>query len=486
VITQPSTLGAAWPAGRLRSPATLAISSRWYVWLIVGLALVVRLAALWAVAGIEPQIVDEQHYRQLATSLAQGDGFAWAPSNPTSLRPPLYPTLIAGIWRLTGSESLQAVRSVQVVLAVASIWLLYLLGARLFDRGTAASAALALALYPSLIFSGVLLLTEVLFITIVLGALYLTVVLLERPSWWLALASGAAFGLGALTRSVLWPFSIVVVIFLALALPVPARTRLKYCSLLLAGFALVVAPWSIRNTMLQRTFTVVDTMGGLNLLMGNYEYTPEDRMWDGISLTGAQSWDAPLLLVPRPEGGWTEGTKEHWAQRRAVQFMLAHPIVTARRSVLKLADLWGLERDWIAGVEKGYYQPPVWFAVLSGAAVLIAYPAVLLAAIAGVFLAPPVFRRAHWLLILLILFVSAIHSITFGHARYHLPLMPVLMLYAAAALRHGGAIVRTLSLRAAAAPAMAMILAALVWGHEVFVRDADHIAALMRTLKGGA
>ncbi len=379
-----STLDSAWPADQVPSTATAAISGRWCLPLIIGVALVVRLAALWASAGMELQIVDEQHYHQLATSLARGDGFAWGPSRPTSLRPPLYPALIAGIWRVTGSDSLQAVRGVQVVLALTSIWLLYLLGARLFDRVTAATAALAFALYPSLIFSGVLLLTEVLFVTLLLAALYLTVVLLERPSWGVALGSGVAFGLGALTRSVLWPFVLVLVIFVAFALRLPIRARAKCCVLLFAGFAWVVAPWSVRNTRLQGTFTVVDTMGGLNLLMGNYEHTPEDRMWDGC-LDGRAELGRTAGTRSRPQNGWTEGTKEHWAQSRAVQFMIAHPLVTARRSVLKFADFWGLERDWIAGVTKGLLPAAAWFAVLSGAAVLIAFPAILLAAIAGLF-----------------------------------------------------------------------------------------------------
>jgi hypothetical protein len=33
---------------------------------------------------------------------------------------------------------------------------------------------------------------------------------------------------------------------------------------------------------------------------------------------------------------------------------------------------------------------------------------------------------AHWLILLIILFVTAIHSIVFGHSRYHLPLVPFL------------------------------------------------------------
>ena len=116
---------------------------------------------------------------------------------------------------------------------------------------------------------------------------------------------------------------------------------------------------------------------------------------------------------------------------------------------------------------------------------MIAYPAILLAALAGLFLAPPAFRRAHWLFVVLILFVVAIHSVTFGHARSTLPLIPILILYAAAAVRHGAALFRTLSVQAIVAPGVVMGIAALIWGREFFVRDADRIAALFRVLRGG-
>jgi 4-amino-4-deoxy-L-arabinose transferase-like glycosyltransferase len=486
MVSPLSTLGSAWPADRGPGTAAAAIPGRWWLPLIIGVALVVRLAALWASAGMELQIVDEQHYHQFATSLAHGDGFAWGPSQPTSIRPPLYPMVVAAIWRVTGTDSIEAVRGVQVALGVLSVWLLYLLGVRLFDRGTATLAALALAVYPSLLFSGVLLLTEVFFIVLVLTALIACAALLRRPTWWAALATGAAFGLAALTRSVLWPFPFVLAGFLGLTLRVAVRDRLKICGLLLLGYALVVAPWSVRNTRLQGTFTAIDTMGGLNLLMGNYEHTPEDRMWDAVSITGAQSWDAPLRRLPPPAGGWTEGTKDRWAQRRAFEFMAMHPLVTARRSLLKFGDLWGLEREWLAGVQQGLYGTPAWFAVVSGAAVLAGYPAILILALAGLFLATPTERPVHALLVLVILFVCAIHSITFGHSRYHLPLMPILMLYAAAALRQRSGILERLRTRAVIAPAFAVSVAVLIWSREVLVRDSEHIASLIRVLRYGA
>jgi 4-amino-4-deoxy-L-arabinose transferase-like glycosyltransferase len=481
IVFSPSfTFGAAATARRdARSGAAAPMSSRFLTVVFVA-ALAVRLVLVYASGGIGPRIVDEQHYHRLATSITRGDGFAWGPSQPTSIRPPLYPLFVAVIWKAVGTDSMQAVRVAQALLGTLSVWLLYLITARLFDRGTARIAALALAFYPSLLFSGVLLLTEVFFTTVLLAAMYGCLVLLEQRSRWAAVASGIAFGAAALTRSVMWPFPFVLVILLGLILGGAVRDRAKLCGLVLIGYVLVVAPWSIRNTLLQRTFTVVDTMGGLNLLTGNYEYTPEDRMWDGVSITGIRSWDEPLRYAPVPAGGWTEGAKDHWAQRRAVTFMLAHPVVTARRSLLKFADMWGLEREWVAGLQQRLYQPPTWFAIASSAAVLVAFPTVVLFAIAGLLLAPPADQRAHALLALLILFVCGIHSITFGHSRYHLPLMPVLMIYAAAAVRRRQELLGQLRRRVAIAPVFAMAVAIGIWGHEIFLRDFDRIAMLLR------
>ena len=61
-------------------------------------------------------------------------------------------------------------------------------------------------------------------------------------------------------------------------------------ALVLFGFAAAVVPWAIRNTRLQEVTTIVDTMGGINLRMGNYEFTPDDRMWDAVSIKGERNW----------------------------------------------------------------------------------------------------------------------------------------------------------------------------------------------------
>ena len=124
--------------------------------LIAGL--LIRLAILSQTSGLGTKIVDEQQYSQIARSIVAGHGFAWGPGAPTSIRPPLYPAMLAGIWSVAGSESLQAVRVVQILLALATTALVYLLGARLYDPRVGRWAAAVCWLYPSLIFFNVVIL----------------------------------------------------------------------------------------------------------------------------------------------------------------------------------------------------------------------------------------------------------------------------------------------------------------------------------------
>src|SRR5262245_33820315 len=147
--------------------------------LVAGLA--VRLLLLGQTATTPLRIVDEQHYAELAANLAHGRGFAWDSGALTSLRPPLYPFFVATVWRLIGSDSLPAVRTVQIFLALLTSVLAYVLGQRLFDRRAGLVAAAIVCFYPSLLYSGVLLLTETLFTSLLMLLVIQYAWLIQRP-----------------------------------------------------------------------------------------------------------------------------------------------------------------------------------------------------------------------------------------------------------------------------------------------------------------
>src|SRR5262245_27682350 len=112
------------------------------------IGLLVRLATLTASSGLGTRIVDEQQYAQIARNMVSGHGFAWGPGQPTSIRPPLYPALLAGVWAVT-PDSLQAIRVVQILLALATAVLVYFLGSRVYNPRVGAWAAAICWLYPS-------------------------------------------------------------------------------------------------------------------------------------------------------------------------------------------------------------------------------------------------------------------------------------------------------------------------------------------------
>jgi 4-amino-4-deoxy-L-arabinose transferase-like glycosyltransferase len=429
-------------------------------------------------ANSDAKIGDEQHFLQLAQSLLRGDGFAWGPERPTSLRPPLYPAVVTSLWWLGGEGNLQVVRFVQIFLSLVTAGLVYELGRRAFDPAVAAVAAIVTWLYPSLVFFNFTILTETLFTLLLVAFVLFGVMLVERGRPVLALACGLALGLGALTRSVLWPVPLVVCPLVLLTLRGAWPRRVLLAALVFAGYGLVVIPWAVRNTRLQGVVTIVDTMGGMNLRMGNYEHTPEDRMWDAVSLTGEQNWVYAMTLEPpRPEPP-TEGEKDKWAQQKAIAYMRAHPMTTARRALIKFADFWGLEREFVAGVQQGFYAPPQWFTILGTALILLSFAATAALGGAGLWLARPDWRAHLWLLVPVVV-ITGVHTIVFGHSRYHIPLIPLLALYAAALWRtRTPGVWRERRLAAAGAAATVGVLA-VVWIRQVVVTDAARIRALV-------
>ena len=87
--------------------------------------------------------------------------------------------------------------------------------------------------------------------------------------------------------------------------------------------------------------------------------------------------------------------------------------------------------------------------------------------------------RLHVIPMLVLLWVCGIHTVVFGHSRYHLPIMPIVLMYSALAVharswRHW----RGQGWRYAAAFA-AVALLACIWFREIVFRDPERIRQLL-------
>jgi hypothetical protein len=173
--------------------------------------------------------------------------------------------------------------------------------------------------------------------------------------------------------------------------------------------------------------------------------------------------------------------KDKWAQRKAVEYIRSHPTITARRSIIKFSDLWGLEREFVAAVQQGLYAPPRWFWVLAAVLITVSYALVAVFGIAGVWLAPPPRWRVHVLLLVPLLVITAVHTIVYGHSRYHLPLIPVLALYGAAVLSWRPASSARLWRFATIGATACVVLLLAIWGRQMLV-DGQRLRLLLGNL----
>jgi hypothetical protein len=224
---------------------------------------------------------------------------------------------------------------------------------------------------------------------------------------------------------------------------------------------------------------IVDTMGGLNLRMGNYEHTPHDRIWDAVSMKGEKSWIVGLPQRPPSGGEWTEGQKERWARDQALAYMVEHPGQTIWRSAIKAGDFFGIDRDFIAGLDRGLFHPPAPIAASVGALMIVAFPMLALMAVAGIFLARPSDWRAWTVMIVLVLFVAGLHAIVFGHPRYRLPLTPIFAVFAGGAVAARAWRVASAPRSALFATAAASALLVGTWLAQFVARDWPRVSRLV-------
>ncbi len=369
---------------------------------------------------------DEAVYHTLATQLASGAGYVFAPGGPpTAWRPPLWPAVLAMLYRVTGPDPVAA-RLLQILLGTALVWLLIRLAAALSpnDPRAPAIAGWWAAISPTLLYYSHSLFGESLFGLVCGGGLLGLLSIQRTGSWPTAIGAGLGLGLACLARG----SSVLLFLPLALGWLVLAGPRSRPANAALAltvGLvtALVVLPWTVRNVIVLGGLAIVDTNGPQNFLMGNHERTPFWRPWEAPELE-----DRPAPKVP-PGAGELEQQRASLAE--GCGYLRAHPGRGAIWLVMKSANLWGLSRGLASGAQSGLYGPP-WLPLTLAAALWDGLDglALLLCGVVGLALATR--REPVVLQVLIMAQLTLIHGLSYGHSRYRF--MALLLLFGFAAM----------------------------------------------------
>lgn len=456
-------------------PVSTSAVDRRLGWLLLA-ALVIRIA-FFGLLGDGELRMDELQYQEIATNLVAGEGFA-LDGRLTSWRPPLYPALLAALYTMSGTTDPMVARIFQALLSLGTALLAYGLGRRLFGESTALVAAGLVAFYPSLLFYNNHLLTEVVCAFLVTLMAYGFALYLQTGRPVALAATGGALGLAVLTRDSLWPMVGVIGVLIGAATGYRLRRWTAHAAVLGVSFLIIAVPWVVRNTQLQGTFTLIATNNGPGILAGNNEYTPDDRPWRYHGFEREERWRG---LLP---DGLTEGQRQRLAFRQGIAFMLDHPGLTGRRAVIKAANVWGLEREIVGTVASGGYGDAWRKAIVPlGIALFGAYCIVLIAGLTG--LAFALARGGpglsfHLFVVALLALVTAVHALAFGHPRYHLPLIPLLCVYAGRALSMRREVWHARRSSAFAVSCALGALAIVIWLREILVVEFPRIQQLLR------
>jgi 4-amino-4-deoxy-L-arabinose transferase-like glycosyltransferase len=417
---------------------------------ILALAGLVRVAALQPALSAMQLLGDEFYYARVAVNIAVGRGHVYQDSvrvKPSgrllqssdelvALRPPAYPWLLSH-WvdtRRQGrhfnlQDSRMSLLRAQLLLGTALVALTVWLGSVLFEPRTGLLAGAIAAVYPPFVAHSHYLWSENLFGLLITLALIGVVVGQRRASRLVAAASGAVFGVAALTREIALPVAAVCVLWAVwTSVPDERRAALVRGAAMMAVALAVVLPWTLRNQRALDRFVPVSTIGWFAAAEGN-ALDPGDWLH---SRTERMRFKASYLALPGELERMDFAREQTLANVRAEQ-----PLWILKKAVRNLALLLRPDTVLFYKLERGGYADP------SGAAVrallvvtVLFYSALLVAAVLGVAGAPDRARRL--LPCLVLATVASVHVLANATARFRVPWMPLAMVYASYALLHFG------------------------------------------------
>jgi 4-amino-4-deoxy-L-arabinose transferase-like glycosyltransferase len=236
---------------------------------ILALGLGLRVDNAWK--GRDP-VFDAAAYATIAANLDRGEGFTLgrAATQPASNYSPGLPLLAAGVYELGGGVHERLARVVLALLGTLSVLFVYLIGRRLSGPAAGLIGAAAIAIYPALLEYQGMLMAEPLAATLLSGAVLamLWAVEGERGRW---LLPGVLFGALALVRPEYLAVAVVAgLVVLARGRREDLRAAAVQAAILLAGVAIVVAPWTMRNAIALDRLVPISTGGGQVLFAGSY------------------------------------------------------------------------------------------------------------------------------------------------------------------------------------------------------------------------
>ena len=397
------------------------------------LALVVRLVYVWQIwhaPFFDLRLGDADAYHRWALRIASGD---WL-GEGVFYQAPLYPYFLGALYKVFGSGA-ATIRVVQAAIGAGSCVLVGAAGIALFGEWGALAGVL-LAVYPSAIFQDGLLEKSTLagFFT---AALLL--VLSARATRYRHVLAGIVLGLLALTRENALLLAVPILAwFLIDTRPTATdeqpstRTRRSLrAAAFAAGCALVLLPVAVRNYAVGGEFNLTTSQFGPNFYIGNHEGAPGlyDPLVTGHGSAADEQIDATRLAEEATGRALSPNEVSSYWTGRALQFIRAHPGAWLGQLARKLALTYNASESADTESQEVYAE---WSSLLRTLGPF-SFGVLFCLAAFGLGITAPGWRRL-WFLYAIALTYTLSMVMFYVFARYRLPLVPLLTLFAAGGL----------------------------------------------------
>jgi 4-amino-4-deoxy-L-arabinose transferase-like glycosyltransferase len=399
--------------------------------IIVVVALLFRLALILALDTyhFDPA---RDHYRfgrefgRVARSIASGQGFGspfHGPSGPTAILPPVYPYVLAGVFRLFGIYSALsgfATLTLQSLSSALTCLVTFYIGEKSFSRTVGKAAAWVFAFNPFGIYISVEWVWETALSTLLVSLVFLETLYLQhstrRRDW---LAFGLLCALTALTN----PAVIAALPFLGLWLWRWLREQRAHPGPLIGTatlvFLLSATPWLGRNYLVFHQVIPFRSNFGLELRLGNY---PDGMGTRALAMHPSQNNRELEKYRRMGEIAYIAEKK-----REAIQFIARHPRTFLKLTVLRFLMWWTGEEWKIHGTSR--------LAPWGTAGQIFGFGMESALAFMGLALAARTGNRHALLYAIFLVCYPLAYYVTFPELRFRHPLEPIMTVLCVYALR---------------------------------------------------
>jgi Tfp pilus assembly protein PilF len=396
------------------------------VWVLAFVTRLVYLQQLKRSPLFEVLMGDAAGYDAWAREIAGGD---WL-GKTVFYQAPLYPYFL-GTWYSIAGTSRWTLSLLQILLGATSCVWLGMAGRRFFSPAVGTIAAVFLALYPSAIYFDVLVQKTVLDSFLVTLLLFLLSLLTLRPSrpfvWFL---TGLTLAWLALSRENALVLPVVIGGWSSVFFRYHSwRHRLQWVALMILGMAILLLPVGWRNYHVGGGFRLTTSQFGPNLYIGNNpnangRYVP---LRAGHGNVVYERRDATDLAEEKVGKQLSPAEVSSFWTNEAVGYVRQHPTDWLRLLARKFFFTWNAYE--ISDTDDQYLASR-WSPLLRFVTRVFHFGVICPMAAVGIALWHD--RRRVWLLYLMLAAYALSVIVFYVLARYRYPLVPILLLFAAA------------------------------------------------------